>query len=170
VPNLKKPSTCVSHELFDGKTKSSWSPGLVPVCSITPAGSSRTECANKHIERRQGTMAFRSLRTRFFRSRYSTSIANRMPQVCTASQGTIHRPWPGAMLALPNNPFCRFGLESATSADSAKILSRVSFRTSILFGSVAEFPRPRFITSYRGAGAAGAAGAVAGAAAPCPEP
>jgi hypothetical protein len=42
-------------------------------------------------------------------------MANRIPKVCTASQGTIHRPSPSARGCLPSKPRVRAGPRSATS-------------------------------------------------------
>ena len=105
-------------------------PRRVSVCSITPAGSSITECANKHIDNRQGTIILRALRTRLLRLRYRRSIGNLMPHVCTDSHGTIQSPRPAGRLSSPSNPRRLLLLVSAMSADRARTVSRVSLRIS----------------------------------------
>src|ERR1035438_2951500 len=73
---------------------SSKSPLSVRVLWTVPAGSSMTECADRHAERRQGGTLLLTFRMRCLRSRYTRSIGNCMPKVCTDSQGTIHIPSP----------------------------------------------------------------------------
>src|ERR1700722_20789771 len=83
------------------------SPGLVCVLRIVPEASSITECADRQAESRQGGTALLTFFTVLFRSRYTRSIGNLMPKVCTDSQGMIHRPSPAERLPRPSRPFLR---------------------------------------------------------------
>lgn len=58
-----------------------WSPFCVPLASMTPTGSSITECAVTHNDARHGTSPRTTFRTRRFRSINTTSIANFMKKV-----------------------------------------------------------------------------------------
>ena len=58
-----------------------------------------------------------------------------IPNVCTASQGTIHRPSPAARLVCFNNPVRRFWLVSAMSAFVVTVVFRSVFLTNSLTGT-----------------------------------
>lgn len=55
------------------------------------------------------------------------SMANRIPNVWTASHGTIHSPSPGSRRECFNSPVLRVALESAIDARSATVVPRVWF-------------------------------------------
>jgi hypothetical protein len=76
--------------------------------------------------RRRGT-ACRILRTFLFLFRNTKSIANFIPKVWTASQGTIHNPSPGLSSWCFRRPVRRFELVSAMDANSASTVPRVWF-------------------------------------------
>src|SRR5207253_1612281 len=108
---------------------SSSSPGCVPVSAEVPAGSSNTECAIRHIDIRRRTMSFLIFRTFRFLLRYKTSIGNFMPNVWTASHGTIQMPWPFGRLACLSRPVRLLLLVSAISIASPSKAARVLFST-----------------------------------------
>jgi hypothetical protein len=106
---------------------SSLSPGCVCVLVIVPVASSITECAERHADKREGGTLLRVFLTRFLRSRYTRSIGNCMPNVWTASHGSIHKPSSADKWSRPNRPFRRFAPWSATSTLPARTAWRVRF-------------------------------------------
>src|ERR1039457_3144579 len=78
---------------------SSKSPLSVRVLWTVPAGSSMTECADRHAERRHGGTLLLTFLMRCLRSRYARSIGNCMPKVCTDSLPTVPQQALGARWA-----------------------------------------------------------------------
>lgn len=110
-------------EAYDFETgeKSSRSPGRTGVLSSVPAASSSTERARRQPDRRQGGTLLLIFLTTFRRSRKTRSMANFMPKVCTASQGTIHMPSPSPRECLPSRPRVRASPRSATSTQATML-------------------------------------------------
>src|SRR6185369_11942912 len=80
-------------------------------------------------DNRHAGTACRTLRTLFFRSRYTRSMGNFMKNVCTDSQGFIHSPVPGSRDVCLSSPTRRLALVSATSTFPPRRVLRVWFRT-----------------------------------------
>lgn len=105
------------------------SPGRTGVLSRVPVASSRTEWARRQPDSRQGGTLPLTFLTTFRRSMKTRSMANRIPMVCIASQGTIHRPSPSPRDCLPSKPRVRAGPRSATSTQDATMLCVLRLRT-----------------------------------------
>jgi hypothetical protein len=109
------------------------SPGCASFSRTAPAASSITEWATRQADSRHGRTFLRIFRIRYCLSRYTRSIANLIPKVWTASQGTIQRPSPGERLFRPNNPRERLAPLCATSTFVAIGVLRVMLVTRSCF-------------------------------------
>jgi hypothetical protein len=97
------------------------------VARSVPAGNSSTEDAKRQADSLRRGISQRIFITFLLLFRKTTSMANFMPKVWMASQGTIHNPSPGGRLLCFNSPIRRFLLVSAASAVSASTVPLVMF-------------------------------------------
>lgn len=90
---LKTECTSESRERLVGYSIASWSPTSIPEVRIRPAGNSRTlEVFVPNALMRQGLTLCDSLRTRFERSRATTSMFIDIQHVCTPEDGEMSKP------------------------------------------------------------------------------
>ena len=121
--------TCAAAQR-GGEKRSRRSPARVAQATAVLAGNSITQNALRASASRQGFTARLTFTTRPSRAANTTSMGNRMKNVCTPPHGAITRPVPGSSRSRPSRPFFRVAESKAASSRETRMCPDVRFRTA----------------------------------------